>query len=331
MNSILYSAFILCVIFNFAVSTGLRKSKIRQQPVRPNVGDIVRNYQHPMYEKEFEPTEVVSLAEVLPKPKNIYEMANAEIIGDVNRSTDLDQKPTLYSTVVTSHNTSVVHPIKPLGNPNIALNSNAAYLFGDHKNEIERLTPGKFSTPVQISDLDSAEDKKFGKLEKPVFIHKGQKDIHEVEEKDKPESKAIEPIRAAASLDKHEIADKLAKLKTGEKNKRKMIIRNSRKHLIDEAKKVKKSIAGLTNGLLDSKDTSLALNAILGKYEARLARDKVSKLKLVDRVEAKNQLKNKLIAEIEGLRTRATSFPELLKVDKTVIAHIVADIKKQLN
>jgi len=44
-----------------------------------------------MYEKEFEPTEVVSLAEVLPKPKNIYEMANAEIIGDVNRSTDLDQ------------------------------------------------------------------------------------------------------------------------------------------------------------------------------------------------------------------------------------------------
>lgn len=47
--------------------------------------------QHPLYEKEFLPTEVQSLALTLPKPKNIYELTNAEIVGDQERNTDLDQ------------------------------------------------------------------------------------------------------------------------------------------------------------------------------------------------------------------------------------------------
>lgn len=59
--------------------------------VGPNVHDIVTNYEHPLYEKEFKPTEVQSLAAILPKPKNIYEMTSAEILGDKPRNTDIDQ------------------------------------------------------------------------------------------------------------------------------------------------------------------------------------------------------------------------------------------------
>lgn len=304
----------------------MKKKSLKQGPVRPNVGDIVRNYQHPLYEKDFEPTEVVSLADILPKPKNIYEMANAEIIGDSNRSTDLDQKPTMYSTVVTSHNTSVVHPTKPIGKANIPLTSNSALLFGDHKNELDRLSPGQVAIPVQISDIDAKGEKLKG-LEKPVFIHKGQKSLNEASSPAEP----IEAVKSAAAMDASDIKHKLAGLTANEKKKRAKIILNSKKLLTKEAHKIKKQIEAITSGLLDAKDTSLALEAILQKYEARLARDKVAKLRLVDRVDAKNQLKNKLIAEIEGLRTRATSFPELLKVDKNVIAKIVLDIKKQLH
>jgi hypothetical protein len=42
--------------------------------------------------KEYQPTEVQSLASVLPKPNNIYEMTNAVILGDKKRGgTELDQ------------------------------------------------------------------------------------------------------------------------------------------------------------------------------------------------------------------------------------------------
>jgi hypothetical protein len=47
--------------------------------------------EHPFYEKEYRPTEVISLAAILPKPPSIYDMANAEIIGESKRSSDLDQ------------------------------------------------------------------------------------------------------------------------------------------------------------------------------------------------------------------------------------------------
>jgi len=128
----------------------------KQNPIRPNVGDIVRNFQHPLYEKDFEPTEVKSLAEILPKPRNIYDMANAEILGDSSRSTDLDQKPTMYSTVVSSHATSVIHPAKPIGKLSIVATGEAANLFADTNGE---LAQGRFSTHVQISDLDTEVEK----------------------------------------------------------------------------------------------------------------------------------------------------------------------------
>lgn len=47
--------------------------------------------EHPFYEREYKPTEVQSLAALLPKPKNIYDMASAEIIGDKQNSSDIDQ------------------------------------------------------------------------------------------------------------------------------------------------------------------------------------------------------------------------------------------------
>ncbi len=41
--------------------------------------------------REYRPTEVLSLASIHPRPKNIYDMANAEIIGSQKKGGDLDQ------------------------------------------------------------------------------------------------------------------------------------------------------------------------------------------------------------------------------------------------
>ena len=40
---------------------------------------------------EYRPTEVQSLASILPKPRNIYDMTSAMIVGDKPRNTELDQ------------------------------------------------------------------------------------------------------------------------------------------------------------------------------------------------------------------------------------------------
>lgn len=67
------------------------------------------------------------------------------------------------------------------------------------------------------------------------------------------------------------------------------------------------------------------------KYEQKLKKDKASKLKLTDRVEVKKQLKDKLIKEIQGFRTKPSDYLELLKVDKSSIKGIVKEIKRQLD
>jgi len=62
-----------------------------------------------------------------------------------------------------------------------------------------------------------------------------------------------------------------------------------------------------------------------------LKKDKVAHLKLADRVEVKNELKTKLIKEIQGFRTRPTEFKALAGVDKSTIQNVVQNIKRQLD
>jgi hypothetical protein len=92
--AIIYLTFLLNpVISAFANKKGKQNISIKEinNKIGPNVGDIIQNLQHPLYEREYLPTEVQSLAAILPKPKNIYEMTSAEILGDPKRGTDLDQ------------------------------------------------------------------------------------------------------------------------------------------------------------------------------------------------------------------------------------------------
>jgi len=138
-------------------------------------------------------------------------------------------------------------------------------------------------------------------------------------------------IVKTSELDARQIKENLDKLKNADKTKRLEVLKKSKKELISDAKNIKKEIIKTTDALLSAKSSALSLSAVMDKYQDKLKRDKLSRLRLVDRVAAKNQLKAKLIDEIQGIRTRATSYQELSKVDKSVIVKIVGDIKKQLH
>ena len=73
------------------------------------------------------------------------------------------------------------------------------------------------------------------------------------------------------------------------------------------------------------------MGLVLTGYEERLKKDKIAHLKLADKVEVKNQLKSKLIKEIEGFRTRPSEYAALQVVDKETINKVVENVKRKLN
>jgi len=259
-------------------------------------------------------------------------MTSAEILGDKPRNTDLDQKPTLYSTVVTSHPTSVIHPAKPLGNA-IITSSDVADQFGGL--EERKLPPGSFSSPVKIMNLNLKESG-FGEMEKPVFITKGQKNLATNKSETKnipmtgPTQKISNEVVKPSQLDAQTIKNRLKDLKSEERVKKLKILQKARDQLNSEAKKIRKDVLTETDDLLSAKSSAISLGIILQSYEERLKKDKLAHLKLADRVDVKNQLKNKLIREIQGFRTRPADFKELLNVDKSTIKAVVESIKTQL-
>ena len=62
----------------------------------------------------------------------------------------------------------------------------------------------------------------------------------------------------------------------------------------------------------------------------KLKHDESSKLRLVDRVAIKRQLKNKIFKEVEGFRSTGKEYTELSKVNPGDMSKIVNEIKRRL-
>lgn len=72
------------------------------------------------------------------------------------------------------------------------------------------------------------------------------------------------------------------------------------------------------------------MNNVLNHYEKSLRQNEDSKLKLVDIIEVKKQLKLKILKEINGFRTSDNDFQALQKVYPKDIRRIVKEIRKGL-
>jgi len=76
---------------------------------------------------------------------------------------------------------------------------------------------------------------------------------------------------------------------------------------------------------------SINLSNLLKGYERKLKGDEAAKLKLVDSVLVKRQLKNKLIKEIQGFRTRPSAYQALSGVSPKSLKETIDKVKAFLN
>jgi len=72
------------------------------------------------------------------------------------------------------------------------------------------------------------------------------------------------------------------------------------------------------------------MDNILNHYDKYISSREFEKLKLVDLVEVKNQLKVKLMRELQGLRSSTNEFKVLRKVNQEDIQHVIEEIKGEL-
>jgi hypothetical protein len=132
----------------------------------------------PFIEKPFLPQEVERLSEPKRKTFDDSSMTNAILLGPTPSKGGLDENPSMYSTVIERHATSVVHPIpQPT---NYGLHPQAAQAFQVSHQEIQseaaKLTPGAYSIPVKIQG-GAINDPTLSGYETPNFIHMKEKQL----------------------------------------------------------------------------------------------------------------------------------------------------------
>ncbi len=75
---------------------------------------------------------------------------------------------------------------------------------------------------------------------------------------------------------------------------------------------------------------ALNMNSILAKYEGKLKKSQMSRLKLSDVIMIKKKMIKKLIKEVQGFRTSSDDYKELQKVSANDVKRIIRKIKKEL-
>lgn len=69
---------------------------------------------------------------------------------------------------------------------------------------------------------------------------------------------------------------------------------------------------------------------MLRKFEVSMKKSQLSKMKLADVITIKNQLREKLFKEIQGIRTSSYKYADIKKVDPKDLKSIVKQIKNKL-
>ena len=72
------------------------------------------------------------------------------------------------------------------------------------------------------------------------------------------------------------------------------------------------------------------MNSVLAKYELKLKKSQMSKLKLSDVITLKKKIRSKLYREIQGLRTSSSNFSEVKNLDPKDLKRIIKQIKNKL-
>jgi len=159
-------------------------------------------------------------------------------------------------------------------------------------------------------------------FEDPVFIHKSEKKV---------EKKAESMTSALTNQVNGDISIMKDKLKVADNTKEKLrVLKSGMKRLNQEIDSLGLKIQNTVRDVLDAKEVGNTLHNVLTHYEVTLRRNEATKLKLVDIIEIKKQLKVKLLKEMQGIRTSDNDFKALLQVNPRDLKRVIRDIKGKL-
>merc|ERR1740139_142132 len=305
-----------------------RKSK--KQHIRPNVHDIKR-FLKPMIApptQAYHPTEVDSLHDV--------DMLHAEILGVQEKNTGVSENPSIYESVIKRRRTSIERPSFGKGEQ-IGLNAGGEamnqFVQGMEMEKLRKTGQGKIAIPVKLEmNMKTIDDPTMSRYENPSFLStkvhkkkgKGPKNLIHV-----PKMPMISPnLQATSAKDIKMIKKKMSSAKT--KTQKLKALKFSKNLLKKDSKEICDKIKKEIGKVLGAKKTALNLSNVLNKYTLQMKKDAASKLKLVDRIAVKKQLKNKIFREVEGFRNSGKEFTLVKKVSKGSMKKIVGDIKKRL-
>lgn len=102
-----------------------------------------------------------------------------------------------------------------------------------------------------------------------------------------------------------------------------------RVRLSDDARKLGNSVRVAVGDLFKAKELAIRMNHLLLRYEEKLDKEKM-RLSIPQEVEIKRQLEEKLIRELEGIRTAPDQFSALDNANPADLEHIIAMVKGKL-
>jgi len=309
--------------------------------IRPNLMDMneeMRKIVHPFYERPYVPQEVDKLAEQTHNIRRSLtkHLTKVQYVGTVDNKKGLNEKPTMWSTVITNRPTSISYPVPKLNTSIISPEGNAfldaSELSGESTSNDEPLAhklEGKYSIPVVIKQNTLSDPMEGRNYENPLFIHKSEKIKeegidHRVHER--------RPLNQQMNSQIHEELEIVRnRLRTARSDDDKInALLEGEKRLNAQIGEIKKRIHHAVGGIVQAKNTGILMDNILNHYDKYISSREFEKLKLVDLVEVKNQLKVKLMRELQGLRSSTNEFKVLRKVNQEDIQHVIEEIKGEL-
>jgi len=166
-----------------------------------------------------------------------------------------------------------------------------------------------------------------GNYENPLFIHKSEK-INGIDKREY-EKRPLNQQMNSQIHEELEIVRNRLKSSRSDEDKINALLEGE-KRLKSQIVEIKKRIHHAVGGIIQAKNTGILLDNILNHYDKYISSREFEKLKLIDLVEVKNQLKIKLMRELQGLRSSDNEFKLLRKVNQEDLEHVKEEIKREL-
>lgn len=316
----------------------------------PNVSQIQNNFEKfvkPLVERPFIPEEVDRLSDIKKKKQLLVnEMNVAQIVGDddlpkksIEVSLNLTQKPTLYSTVISSKKTTVIHP-SPTPK-NVRLPKEALYTFSSEGsqttgNELLQKVANA-SVPVNLGSIKNDNPTMKG-YETPSY-DKPSKSQESKSSSESTESffQKKEVVKSKFDMTpeeviKGDITTFLDQFKnTRDVSDKVNVMVEGKNRLLNEINEIKETLLKDIDDLMGSKKLAIRLNNLVHKYEKRAQDAEQAKLlRLADEITVKDLIKEKIHREIQGLRSSPTQFQELEMVNKDDISRVTKEVLNKL-